>query len=155
MKTREILAVGVLATIVACGPPSQPEVSRPDPAPSPKPGETPPEGQPPAIPPSAGAQDDQSLVSMRSWLEAFAAHQQIYYKGKLRFAKDVTVDGKITPLLSPFETQYRIDPEGQHYTVTIRHPPSNQRCFVEDGELVAGSPVSDAGKVICSRIGRK
>jgi hypothetical protein len=154
MKTRESLVVGLLATALACSATSRPDAYQPDPNPSPKPGEIPAAGQPPPIndvSPSTDVHDEQIVVDMSNWLERFRQQQLLFATEELRYAEDVTVGGKVKPLPKSYETEYLVHQIGRNYSITVRHPSTNQRCYLQDGEFLPGQSVDNAGRIICGR----
>jgi hypothetical protein len=156
MRTRPVIEGTLLLTLVACSP-SGYATGRPQPCPysnpeqcKPQPGE---EGTPPApgVSPGTKVSDDPTFAEMSHWLGMFRERQGLYYAEHLRYAKDVTVGGSLAPLPSPYKTDYQIHQTERNYSITVRHEPTLQRCYLQDGETIPGTPVQDAGQIICGR----
>lgn len=156
MNGRRVIEGALLCILAACSPTGYAtESPRPCPYPDPelcggKPGE---EGVPPSpeVSPGTEPRDEMHVTEMRNWLEAFRDRQRLYYAENLRYAKDVTVGGQLTVLPSPYETDYQVHQNERNYSITVRHVPALQRCYLSDGETTPGSAVEDAGRIICGR----
>ena len=87
------------------------------------------------------------LQTMRQWLEQFREKQREYYGFHGHFAEDVTVDGEIRQLPSPYATSYWAPQSLQGYEVTVRHEGTGRACRLAEGRF---AHESDAGKILCN-----
>lgn len=114
------------------------ELPRPDsrdPQDPPNPGRAPvPEAEP----------AESSVATMTVWLRGFqrAQDREIWLTG--RYGDDVTVNGRVEPLPSPYQTKYNVHETGKGYWVQIRNPESRQLCKLEDGRFA-----QDPREIIC------
>lgn len=87
------------------------------------------------------------LQTMRQWVEQFQEKQRKYYRFHDHFAEDVTVDGEIQPLPSPYATSYWAPESLKGYEVTVRHEGTGRACRLSEGRFAHDS---DAGRILCN-----
>jgi len=93
------------------------------------------------------ANEQQSIATMRFWVEEFQSEQHRYYEETGHYAEDVTVNGKVTPLGSPYDTHYWVSESLKGYEVTVTHKQTGRACRLSEGRF---AHPDDVGKIRCN-----
>lgn len=96
-------------------------------------------------PTASAGEEREAAGTMRMWLRDFREAQGRHHRLLGRYADDVTVDGRIEPLPSPYRTSYDVHPRGIRYLVQVRNPSVQQLCKLEQGE-----GAFEPGEIICN-----
>ena len=93
------------------------------------------------------ANESTILQTMRQWIAQFQEKQRKYHRLHGHFAEDMTVQGEIRQLPSPYATSYWAPQSLQGYEVTVRHERTGRACRLSEGRF---AHESDAGKILCN-----
>ena len=93
------------------------------------------------------ANEESAIAKMRYWMQEFRSEQSRYYEETGHYAEDVTVDGRVQRLGSPYETDYWVSESLHGYEVTVLYEPTGRACRLAVGRH---AHPDDVGRIICN-----